>query len=96
MRGYRNHGNSLLTLHRWTAISRGAVLYGATGHGLLERTDKVRSRVSRLNYGWTKLSIFDKGRHDMRDKRWNNLIGQWQAINQMQWGIRKVRQFPIG
>lgn len=85
-----DYGVNLLTLHSWTAICRGAVLYGAMGHGLLERTVEVRSRISRLNYGWPVSFTFDASLHNRRDRKWDGLTGEWQAVDQMEWGIRKV------
>ncbi|KAI1749158.1 hypothetical protein F4782DRAFT_533771 [Xylaria castorea] len=73
----------------WSAICRGATLYGSMGHGLTEKVVKVRTRIARLSYGWTFSLPFDPNIHDVRDKIWDDITGTWQADDQMEWAIKK-------
>ncbi|KAI0188952.1 hypothetical protein EV127DRAFT_512663 [Xylaria flabelliformis] len=73
----------------WSAICRGAALYGAMGHGLTEQAIKVHTRVARLSYGWTFRFPFDPSIHDIRDKKWDDVDGTWKATGQMEWVIKR-------
>ncbi|KAI0547884.1 hypothetical protein F4679DRAFT_597111 [Xylaria curta] len=73
----------------WSAICRGAALYGAMGHGLTEHAIKVNTRIARLSYGWKFDATFDPKVHDVRDKTWNDVQGIWRAKNQMEWAIKR-------
>ncbi|KAI0467976.1 hypothetical protein F4859DRAFT_506405 [Xylaria cf. heliscus] len=73
----------------WSAICRGATLSGAVGRGLTKQAVKVHTRVARLSYGWTFTSPFDPRIHDIRDKQWDDTVGEWIADNQMQWAIKR-------
>ncbi|RYP90204.1 hypothetical protein DL770_003667 [Monosporascus sp. CRB-9-2] len=73
----------------WSAICRGAAMYGALGHGLTDDGVRVQSRVSRLSYGWKHNAHFIKGEHLIEDKLWDELGGYYVAANQMQWAIKR-------
>ncbi|KAI1758002.1 hypothetical protein F4782DRAFT_536687 [Xylaria castorea] len=74
----------------WTAICRGAALFGAglssdTNHG----QPLLRSRIARFNYGWMYETPFVEGVHDPRDKAWRPIIQKWIAVNQIQWVVKR-------
>ncbi|RYP20439.1 hypothetical protein DL765_002815 [Monosporascus sp. GIB2] len=73
----------------WSAICRGAAMYGALGHGLMDEGVRVQSRVSRLSYGWTFNERFQLGKHLREDKVWSELEGCYMAEGQMKWAIRR-------
>ena len=50
---------------------------------------KVRSRVSRLNYGMTCNPTFIEGKHDEGDRYWSNKEQKYTARHQMNWYLRK-------
>ncbi|RYP25624.1 hypothetical protein DL767_008335 [Monosporascus sp. MG133] len=73
----------------WSAICRGAAMYGALGHGLTDEGVRVQSRVSRLSYGWKYNTRFVPGKHLIQDKFWDERDGRYNAKNQMQWAIKR-------
>ncbi|KAI8952993.1 hypothetical protein F4801DRAFT_588605 [Xylaria longipes] len=81
----------------WTAICRGAALFGATSssatgiNGLLP----VQSRIARQNYGWTFSVPFFEAFHDQRDKRWDDITQQWLATDQMQWIVKRGEDISL-
>lgn len=82
---------------RWSAVCRGATLFSATGRGSVGNIKtnglpQIRSRVSRLSYGWTFMTKFEDGVHDPRDKKWDEPRRKWMADNQMQCIIKRVRK----
>ncbi|PHH68703.1 hypothetical protein CDD80_7336 [Ophiocordyceps camponoti-rufipedis] len=71
----------------WTAVCRGAVLRGM---------NKVQSnpwatidaRVARASFGTTvNIVPWTMGEHDVRDREWCALEGEFLAVNQVQWFI---------
>ncbi|RYP44143.1 hypothetical protein DL768_009378 [Monosporascus sp. mg162] len=73
----------------WSAICRGAAMYGALRHGLTDEGVRVQSRVSRLSYGWRHNAHFVAGEHLIQDKVWDKLGGYYVAANQMEWAIKR-------
>lgn len=54
---------SILTLRRWTAVVRGAVLRGLEG-------SFVQNRKSRYHYGTSYATVFDDAKHAAQDRYW--------------------------
>ncbi|KAJ2991945.1 hypothetical protein NUW58_g2336 [Xylaria curta] len=81
----------------WTAICRGAALFGAAGlsSDTVDGQQLVQSRIARLNYGIELRHPFIEGVHDPRDKVWCNLTREWYASNQMQWFIRRGEDMSL-
>ncbi|KAI0124242.1 hypothetical protein BJ170DRAFT_712255 [Xylariales sp. AK1849] len=73
----------------WSAICRGAALFGAMGEGLSEGGVLIRSRVSRLSYGWLYRPKFVAGKHNEADKVWDSHQAIYTADNQFEWGLKK-------
>ncbi|KAI0191984.1 hypothetical protein EV127DRAFT_510725 [Xylaria flabelliformis] len=75
----------------WTAICRGAALFGAESCSDTNQGQQplVRSRIARFNYGWIYETPFVDGIHDPRDKVWRPMRQIWQATNQMQWIVKR-------
>ncbi|KAI0437685.1 hypothetical protein F4803DRAFT_537506 [Xylaria telfairii] len=66
----------------WTAVSRGAVLYGAAH---VNDQTQVKSHVSRYSYGWSIREDFDHRVHDPDDLETDELTGRRFAEDQMEW-----------
>ncbi|KAI0483735.1 hypothetical protein F4859DRAFT_529040 [Xylaria cf. heliscus] len=73
----------------WTAICRGAAIFGAISTSTASDGPLVQSRVARLNYGWMFDERFKEGFHDQGDKYWDKFEEEWYATNQMQWVVRR-------
>ncbi|KAH8164516.1 hypothetical protein CIB48_g3748 [Xylaria polymorpha] len=80
----------------WTAICRGAALFGAgSSSANNERLPQVQSRIARLNYGWTYDPTFKEGVHDPQDKYWDDTQREWRAADQMQWVVRRGEDISL-
>ncbi|KAI0112375.1 hypothetical protein GGR51DRAFT_568510 [Nemania sp. FL0031] len=75
----------------WTAICRGATLFGAAGLSPANGDEQspVKSRVARSSYGWLYREPFVDGFHDPRDKEWDALYEEWFARNQIEWVVKR-------
>ncbi|KAI1423137.1 hypothetical protein F5Y12DRAFT_759014 [Xylaria sp. FL1777] len=73
----------------WTAICRGATISRASELSSTDKQSLVKSRIARLNYGWTYHVPFEYGVHKQQDKFWSHDLGEWRANNQMQWVIKR-------
>ncbi|KAI0864076.1 hypothetical protein F4860DRAFT_511446 [Xylaria cubensis] len=74
----------------WTAICRGAALFGAESSSNTDNGHQlVRSRIARFNYGWDYAAPFVEGVHDPRDKIWCFFKRRWYADNQIQWVVKR-------
>lgn len=51
----------------------------------------VASTISRASYGHGFNDPFIKGLHLEKDKHWNDLEKKWEAKNQVQWYLTRVR-----
>lgn len=67
----------------WTAVVKGAVLRGVSGH------DLVSSRKSRRYYGLRLNVVFQEGVHPVSAKFWDDYDQCYRASNQMVWMVRK-------
>jgi hypothetical protein len=78
---------------RWSAISRGAVIKGLS-KGVEEET--VTNCVAKFSYGVVYNSThFDPAVHRIEDRYWDGFHSRYQAKDQMQWYLRRVRvTFP--
>ncbi|KAI1128368.1 hypothetical protein F5Y10DRAFT_277509 [Nemania abortiva] len=79
----------------WTAICRGATLFGAAELSSAGQPLLVQSRIARSNYGWSYGTPFINGIHDPRDKEWDRLFGQWYAEGQMEWVVRRGENISL-
>ncbi|KAK4226714.1 hypothetical protein QBC38DRAFT_528177 [Podospora fimiseda] len=75
----------LTTVHRWIAISRGAVLHAARYSGNYRLSADVQARISRASYGVLCDARWDGEIHDYRDKVWNKILQCWVAENHPEW-----------
>lgn len=50
----------------------------------------VKKKLTRGNYGFDLARPFDENKHDPRDRVKNELLGDFQAIRQMEWVVRRV------
>jgi hypothetical protein len=89
-----SQSSALLTVCRWTAICRGAVIKAMTLGGL-ERPGgvTVTTRVSKRNYGVSYYTDFREGYHVEEDRQWIQNEGAYMADNQMRWYLRRVSSF---
>ncbi|KAI0442706.1 hypothetical protein F4803DRAFT_575269 [Xylaria telfairii] len=80
----------------WTAICRGAVLFGARSTSVSgNQLPQVQSRIARLNYGWGYHCSFQEGVHDQEDKYWDHTIRQWRAKDQVEWVIKRGEDISL-
>ncbi|KAI0553202.1 hypothetical protein F4679DRAFT_600159 [Xylaria curta] len=80
----------------WTAICRGAALFGAEiSSGTDDRQQLVRSRIARFNYGWAYRTPFIEGVHDPRDKTWHSFKKAWYADNQITWVVKRGEDISL-
>ncbi|KAK3116935.1 hypothetical protein LTR53_002158 [Teratosphaeriaceae sp. CCFEE 6253] len=73
----------LQPVNAWTAVVRGAVLWGLSG------ADMVMSRKARRYYGVRIRERFDPLRHPAGSKLWDTLEEVWTVEDQMKWYIMK-------
>ncbi|KAI1742898.1 hypothetical protein F4680DRAFT_471799 [Xylaria scruposa] len=74
----------------WTAICRGAALFGAElGSNTDSRQQLIRSRIARFNYGWIYQTPFKDGVHNPEDKIWDTHRQRWYAAKQLQWVVKR-------
>ena len=77
---------------RWSAICRGATLWGLEHSDLLKpeaNLPTVTSRLSRHSYGVSLSPIFDPKKHLLIDK-YTDGLGIDRANRQMTWYLRRV------
>lgn len=58
----------------------------------------VKKRLARGNYGFALAEPFDEMKHDPRDRVKNDLLGDFQAVRQMKWVVKRVstvQRFPV-
>lgn len=67
----------------WTAVQRGAVLRGVSGH------DLVSSRKARHHYGIRLNVFFEEGVHPASSKYWDDYDQVYRARDQMVWMVHK-------
>jgi ABC-type uncharacterized transport system ATPase subunit len=51
----------------------------------------VEARIARMSYGINFQTPFVWGKHDVRDKVWDDREQQFKAQNQMEWFLKEVR-----
>ncbi|CAG7557355.1 unnamed protein product [Fusarium equiseti] len=74
----------------WTAICRGAVVRGITGHGVSAGLKvQIGSRVARKSYGIYFTEEFDEKKHLQHHKYWSEDYQQWYAGSQMKWFLKE-------
>ena len=84
--------NSPSPCHRWTAVSRGAVM-----HGLMEQQEGgaprvgISSRIARASFGTTcNILPWEEGVHHQRDRAWCPIQQEYLAIDQTRWFLITV------
>ncbi|KAJ4137767.1 hypothetical protein NW768_003357 [Fusarium equiseti] len=74
----------------WTAICRGAVVRGITGHGISTGLGvQIGARVARKSYGCCFNTEFDEEKHLQQHKYWNENRQRWDANSQMKWFLKE-------
>ncbi|KAG5663942.1 hypothetical protein KAF25_006527, partial [Fusarium avenaceum] len=74
----------------WTAICRGAVVEGLSGHDLSTNLGlRIDTRIARSSYGVSFKTEYARTRHRVRDKKWSEEEQTWEAHNQMKWFLRE-------
>ncbi|KAH6898499.1 hypothetical protein B0T10DRAFT_555809 [Thelonectria olida] len=74
----------------WTAICRGAVVYGLTQKNLSPSLQvKVGARISRMSYGVEFKQKWKAKKHQTRDKVWDEQEHEFMAENQMKWFLEQ-------
>ncbi|EPS39071.1 hypothetical protein H072_7151 [Dactylellina haptotyla CBS 200.50] len=87
---YRRQGiNVLQARNPWSAVCRGATLWG------LER-EIVVSRNARYNYGYAVNVEFDATKHDVSDRYYDASEGIDRAKDQMEWLLRWGEEIQAG
>jgi len=85
---------SFSSLHRRTAICRGAIfkgfLDGPSAEGIDCAPVSVVSTIARQSIGVSHLEIFNPKKHSEKDKYYDSDEGVWRASKQMQWYLKKV------
>lgn len=72
-------------------MCRGAVVAGLRTHGLdSTQGTTIITRVSRHNYGVACRERFRESYHLPQDKAWIKAEGDFFAVNQMRWYLRRV------
>ncbi|WZH40232.1 Hsp70 chaperone protein [Fusarium acuminatum] len=81
-----------IDLTSWTSICRGAVVQGLLQHNPSSGLGvNVEARIARMSYGINFQTPFVWGKHDVRDKVWDDREQQFKAQNQMEWFLKEVR-----
>ncbi|KAH7256673.1 hypothetical protein BKA59DRAFT_490663 [Fusarium tricinctum] len=74
----------------WTSICRGAVVQGLLQHNPSSGLGvNVEARIARMSYGINFQPPFVWGKHDVRDKVWDDREQQFKAQNQMEWFLKE-------
>lgn len=81
---------STLTCNSWSAICRGATLWGLEHSKSFEIVPTVTERLARYSYGIEKTVPYDAKKHRSTDAYWSPAQQKHMAQNQMYWFIRKV------
>ena len=79
---------------RWTAIMRGAVLYGLSlGHdaNMMVHIPSVDNRRARFSYGVSASECFDPNVHPSLNLYIEPFSGDLMCPNRMQWFVKKVQ-----
>lgn len=85
-----------LTSSSWSAISRGAVIYGMTKMKLdTPFSVSVRSRISRASFGVVCEEDWDDDRHYLEDKMFDAILQKDVAIRVMKWHVLLVSRTNI-
>lgn len=83
--------STLLTSSSWSAICRGAVIYGMTKKKLGSQLRvEVASRIARESYGVVGEEPFDKKVHPPEDQWFDHILGKDMCIRLMKWHVKKV------
>lgn len=81
----------------WSAISRGAALWGLENSSKTPSATKtVQARISRFSYGTVFAVPFDERKGHLFEDRRQFPNGQWMAGNQMEWVIEKGDKIEEG
>ncbi|KAI5794262.1 hypothetical protein DFH27DRAFT_127268 [Peziza echinospora] len=82
----------------WTAIVRGAVIDTLSLHQSSQKgasdTAMIRSRIARFSYGTTIHELFDPKVHQVKNRFYCKLRGQYRANNCMNWLVKKGHEIP--
>jgi len=55
---------------------------------------EVHARIARESYGIMLQVPWVEGKHDPRDKSWDQFENKWVANNQMSWFLKQVSKIP--
>lgn len=89
--------NILTNQHRWSAICRGATLWGLeNAQSDLNKRKTVRSRISRYSYGIIVSREWDTAVGQLETDRIRGTKGEWRANNQMNWMLKKGERVEEG
>lgn len=81
----------LLTVGSWSAITRGATIYGLEKASVTSEPSTVRSRILRQSYGTLADTSYNSAIHDEQlDRGWDPLKQKFYAQRQTFWFLRRV------